>query len=155
MKLLLKVRMSKYVLLFFNLLILTSCIYVFYRSNFLLDKEFITVFLVLGICFYLCNFVFLKIKITEGNISIRYIIFRKNITKDSIKKISLASVNALKQFGGWGYRINLRGEIGYILSSGDCLKITTTENKVYYVSINKSDLPVLLNANIITDATYS
>lgn len=120
-----------------------------YKSNFVINAEALISMLIILICVFIINFFKLNIKLDKTSIYFGYFLFKKNIKYIDIKEINIVEVNALSNFGGWGYRINFRGEIGFVLNSGNCIKIITKDDKVYYISFNKKYLPILLNNEFI------
>lgn len=55
--------------------------------------------------------------------------FHEEIDLCSIKKVEVMDhINGLTQFGGWGYRLTLRGESGYIARNGPGLRVAFENN---------------------------
>jgi hypothetical protein len=104
------------------------------------------------IIFIFSLFVFLrvpqKLLIDNNHLSVSFLFIKKTILLKEIRQIKIEQINALKEFGGFGLRYNLKGDIGYVMSSGYCLKIDL-DKESYYISFNKKYLNKLLNNEFI------
>ena len=144
-----KDRFNSYVLVSINAILVSTLIYLLYKFDMQFSFELLTSITPVVFCLFLLNYFSLTTILNETSINFSYMFFRKTIFYNEIREIHIENVHAFSKFSGWGYRINFSGEIGYILNSGNCIKVTTIENKVYYISFNKKYLQLLLNNDFI------
>ncbi len=65
-----------------------------------------------------------QITITDTTLSFGYSYAAKTIDLSDITSATPIEVDGLRNWGGWGIRFNLSGEIGYICKNGSAVKIT-------------------------------
>ena len=143
-----KDRLNIYVLFFLNALIASIVFYLLYKFNFILNIENTISIIILLIVSCFLFFISSLIKINNQEIKINFLFFKTIIRLDDINEIEIEKINTLKKFAGYGYRININGDIGYVLGESTCLKIVT-EKKTYYASFNKKYLKTLLDNQYI------
>ena len=68
--------------------------------------------------------------------------FHQKIDRSAIVNSEVVNhINGLTQWGGWGYRLNLRGETGYITKNGTGIRLVykTEDEKEHIVVFNCED----------------
>ena len=72
-----------------------------------------------------------RVDIADKHLTFGYSYAYKVIEKNSsiITATPIEHVNGLKSWGGWGIRINLSGEIGYIAKNGRAVRIEVKNKK--------------------------
>lgn len=53
-----------------------------------------------------------------------------------IVRTDVVSIRALREFGGWGWRVGKDGRSGIVLRSGDALQVTRTAGRVFVVTVS-------------------
>ena len=80
--------------------------------------------------------------------------WKKTLTVDHIA-IAKREPKIGLRFGGFGWRIDLRGRLGYIASGGDAVEVTTKVHRRYVFSCNSPDeLLKSLNAAGVQDSRH-
>lgn len=54
-----------------------------------------------------------------------------------IVRADVVSIRALREFGGWGWRVGKDGRSGIVLRSGEALQVTRTSERVFVVTVKK------------------
>lgn len=70
------------------------------------------------------------VDVTEESLDFGYSMVHKSVTLSQIKSSTpILAINGLTQWGGWGIRYNLAGEIGYIVKNGPGVRITVSNGE--------------------------
>ena len=83
----------------------------------------------------------LVIEIREDGIYVRYLPFHfryKQFLFENIKHYETINYSPLKHFGGWGIRINIKGDKAYIVSGNNALKLRM-KNETLVIGTRKPD----------------
>ena len=72
-----------------------------------------------------------RVNITENTVTFGYSYASTTINRNNIISASpLDNIKGLRSWGGWGIRLNLKGETGYIVKNGSGVKMAVkTKNK--------------------------
>lgn len=85
----------------------------------------------------------LIIEVREDGLYIRYTPFhlhyKKFLYKD-IKQYKPINYSPLKRFGGWGFRVNFKGETGYIMSGKQGIELTLKYETVVISTIKSEEI---------------
>nr|WP_255220746.1 DUF6141 family protein [Terribacillus saccharophilus] len=93
------------------------------------DAVLILFWIIFGIAFPLIMLKWTKliVEVREDGLYIRFTPFhlhyKKFLYKD-IKHYKTINYSPLKRFGGWGFRVNFKGETGYIMSGKQGIELT-------------------------------
>lgn len=61
---------------------------------------------------------------------------RAELAIDEIVSADVVEVRALREFGGWGWRVGRGGRTGVIVRSGEALQITQSNGRVFVVTVD-------------------
>ncbi|MFP7477505.1 DUF6141 family protein [Terribacillus saccharophilus] len=84
----------------------------------------------------------LVVEVREGGLYIRFIPFHfhyKTFLYKDIKHYKAIQYSPLKRFGGWGLRVNFKGEMGYIMSSKKGIELTLKHQTVVISSLKPEE----------------
>lgn len=124
-------RKFKSIVLVFSFLL---CFYIVYSNEYVLNKNVVIAGAITLITAFLLITSSLRMFLTDDNIEIKFLFITKKIALSEIKDISTEQGSALKKFGGFGIRYNLKGELGYVLNSNNLMRIQTHKGQIIYVT---------------------
>lgn len=58
------------------------------------------------------------------------------IPLDHIERIETVSLDPLREFGGWGWRLAVDGRRGVVLRAGQALQVTRTDGRIFVVTVD-------------------
>ncbi len=61
---------------------------------------------------------------------------RFRVPLDEITGVDVVQVRPLRQYGGWGFRIALDGQVGYVVRTGEAIEVTRTNGRTFVVTVD-------------------
>jgi hypothetical protein len=61
---------------------------------------------------------------------------RFRVPLDEITGVEVVQVRPLRQHGGWGFRITLDGQVGYVVRTGEAIEVTRTNGRTFVVTVD-------------------
>lgn len=55
---------------------------------------------------------------------------------DEITGVDVVQVRPLRQYGGWGFRLTLDGQVGYVVRTGEAIEVTRTGGRTFVVTVD-------------------
>ena len=79
-----------------------------------------------------------RVRIDRRGLLVRSLIGwpRTRIPLDDIDDVATATIDPLREFGGWGWRIAVDGRRGVVLRAGEALQVTRAKGRVFVVTVD-------------------
>lgn len=79
-----------------------------------------------------------RVRIDRRGVLVRSLIGwpRTRIPLDDIDDVATATIDPLREFGGWGWRIAVDGRRGVVLRAGEALQATRANGRVFVVTVD-------------------
>lgn len=61
---------------------------------------------------------------------------RFGVPLDEITGVDVVQVRPLRQYGGWGFRLTLDGQIGYVVRRGEAIEVMRTNGRTFVVTVD-------------------
>ncbi|MCP2256508.1 hypothetical protein LX15_000191 [Streptoalloteichus tenebrarius] len=91
-------------------------------------------------------------RITVDDRAVRLVLVpfvRRTVALRDVESVELSQTDAMREFGGWGYRFAGGGKVGFVLGSGPAVRMTTRNGRTYVISEPHADqLLTALRANM-------
>jgi hypothetical protein len=77
------------------------------------------------------------VRVDATGLTVRSILGRPgtHIPADEVERASVTEVRALRQFGGWGWRVGRGGRVGVVLRSGEGLLVERSGGRSFVVTV--------------------
>jgi hypothetical protein len=88
------------------------------------------------------------VRVTADGLAVRSVLGwpRTSIPADEVERADAVQVRALREFGGYGWRLGRRGRTGVVVRSGEALEVTRTGGRRFVVTVDDAaDAAALLN----------
>ncbi len=142
-------RLNIYLMIVLNLALGAIIYYLLFKFQFRFNVENTTTIIILLIVLVFLFLIRTTIEINSNNIVLSFLILKSAIDFKDIIEIKVEKISTFRKFAGYGYRININGDLGYVLGSSTCLKIVTKE-RTYYASFKEEYLKIILDNKNIT-----
>lgn len=89
-----------------------------------------------------------RVRVSVAGLDVRSVFGwpRTSIPADEVERADAVEVRAVREFGGYGWRLGRRGRTGVVVRSGEALEVTRTGGRRFVVTVDDAlDAAALLN----------
>lgn len=61
---------------------------------------------------------------------------RFHVPLDEVESVTVRQVRPLREFGGWGFRVGLAGQVGYVVRTGEAIEVGRTRGRSFVVTVD-------------------
>lgn len=61
---------------------------------------------------------------------------RFHVPLDEVESVTVRQVRPLREFGGWGFRVGLDGQVGYVVRTGEAIEVGRTRGRSFVVTVD-------------------
>ncbi|MCC2029503.1 DUF1648 domain-containing protein [Microbacterium sp. YMB-B2] len=79
-----------------------------------------------------------RVRVDQRGLRVRSLIPwpRTRIPLDDIDDVATVTIDPLREFGGWGWRIAVDGRRGVVLRAGEALQVTRANGRVFIITVD-------------------